>query len=483
MPADSISPSARMTITAIMLPLMLVLFISTLDQTIVATALNAIGTALGDGNAAPWITTAYLLTSAVTTLIFGKFGDMYGRKPVFQWSVAIFVVGSALCAAAHSMLWLILFRAFQGMGGGGLSALAMAIIGDMASARERARYQAILGIVPAIALIAGPVLGGFIVDHLSWLWIFLINVPIGVLAFIAIALKLHLPRHNSSHRVDFAGGVFATIFTMAALLTTIIGGRTYAWVSWPILGLAVLAVGALVAYVYVEHHAAEPITPPRLFRDRVFSTASALFFLSTAILFVGMLFVPLMLQTLFGLSAFAAGACIIPLLIGLVGATMTSAGAIVKTGRYKRFPVIGALCCIGALMTLGQCSLHTPLWMILAALTVLGCGVGFFIQVALLAGQNAASPKDLGVATGALNFFKSLGGATGAAVFGAILTAAMPATTMSNPVASLMAFHAVYAWALPLMILALLLALFMEERPLSEEAMLIVEGKIDVPEY
>lgn len=483
MPADLTLPSPRTTTGAVMPPLMLVLFIATLDQTVVATALNAIGAALGDGNAAPWIATAYLLSSAVTTLVFGKLGDMYGRKLVFQWSVAIFVAGSALCAMAPSMLWLILFRAVQGLGGGGLNSLVMAIVGDLIPARERARYQAVLGIVPAIALVLGPLLGGLMVDRLSWPWIFLINIPTGVLAFVAIAAKLHLPRRSSPHRIDFAGGVLATLFTTAALLVTVIGGHSFAWMSWQVLGLAVIAVVALVIYTQVERRAAEPITPLRLFGDRVFSIASALFFLSTAVLFVGMLFVPLMLQMLFGLSASTAGACIIPLMVGLIVATMVTGSTIARTGRYKRFPVAGALICIGALAAFGRVPLHAPLWMILAVLTGLGFGVGLFIQVVLVAGQNAVASHDLGAATGALNFFKSLGGAAGAAVFGAILSAGMPVSPSTDLAAALAAFHAVYGWAALLMGLALLLAVAMEERPLSEETLLIAEGKIDAPEY
>ncbi|WP_218571476.1 MFS transporter [Pseudomonas lactis] len=202
---DTKQPLTGTSVSAVLLPLMLVLFISTLDQTIVATALAQIGEELGDAANAPWIATAYLLTSAISTLIFGKLGDMHGRKKVFQASVAIFVLGSALCSFAPTMLWLIGFRALQGIGGGGLNSLVMAIVGDMVSPRERARYQATLGIVPAIAIILGPVLGGLIVDHWSWPWIFLINVPIGVLAFVIIATRLHLPTHKSAHRLDIAG--------------------------------------------------------------------------------------------------------------------------------------------------------------------------------------------------------------------------------------------------------------------------------------
>lgn len=466
-----------------MIPLMLALFISTLDQTIVVTALDGIGASLGNPGAASWIATAYLLTSAVTTLIFGKLGDMYGRKRVFQSAIAIFVAGSFLCATATSMLWLIIFRAFQGVGGGALSSLVMAIIGDLVPARERARYQATLGIIPAVALVAGPLLGGVIVDRLSWPWIFLINVPIGLVAFFVVALQLHLPRRTSPHRVDLAGGLLAILFTTAFLLVTVFGGARYPWGSWQVIGLALSGFVFLISYVYVESRVAEPITPLRLFSSSVFSISSALFFLSTAILFVGMLFVPLMLQNVFGLSALLAGACIVPLLLGLIGATMVTGSMIARTGRYKIFPVLGALLCGAALFALATVSPQSLIWPIIIALVVMGAGVGLFIQVSLLAGQNAVAHRDLGVATGALNFFKSLGGAAGAAVFGTILAGALPEPDISDPAARLAAFHSVFCWALPLTAFALVLALLMKERPLSEAVIEIAEGKVEVPEY
>jgi len=466
-------------IKSLMVPLMLVLFISTLDQTIVVTALDRIGQTLGNAAAAPWIATAYLLTSAVTTLIFGKLGDMYGRKSVLQISIAIFIIGSALCAFAPDMFWLIAFRAFQGIGGGGLSSLVMAIVGDLVPPRQRARYQAILGIVPAIALLAGPVLGGLIVDSLSWPFIFMINVPIGIAAFVIIAKKLHLPVRKSKHRVDIAGGILAVIFTTSFLLLTVFGGHDYRWGSWQIISLGILGITSLGLYILVESKVAEPITPLRLFRNSVFSISSTLFFLSTAILFVGMLFVPLMLQTVFGLSAFLAGACIVPLLFGLIAATMMTGNSIAKTGRYKKFPVIGSFLCGGALLALSLIPDHSPVWLIILALTILGAGVGFFIQVTVLAGQNAVSTKDLGVATGALNFFKNLGGAAGSAVFGAVLNSAMQKYG-HQPMSP---YHLLFMAAIPLAFIALMLALAMQEKPLSETAMEIAEGKIEAPEY
>jgi EmrB/QacA subfamily drug resistance transporter len=467
----------------VMAPLMLVLFISTLDQTIVVAALERIGAVLGNADLAPWVATAYLLTSAVTTLIFGKLGDMFGRKIVIQISIAIFVAGSVLCAVAPSMVWLVTFRAVQGIGGGGLNSLVMAIVADLVPGRERARYQAVLGIVPAIALIAGPFLGGVIVDHLRWPWIFLINVPLGLLALMAIGARLHLPRRRSPHRVDFAGGLLVLVFTTALLLVTVLGGKTFPWFSIGIGALGVIGLMAFVAYIVVERRAAEPITPLRLFADGVFSIASMLFFLATAVLFVGLLFVPLMLQTVFGLSASRAGACIVPLLVGLILATMVTGTTITRTGRYKRFPIVGALLGGMALAGLGHISLDTPIWLILALLVALGAAIGLFIQVTLLAGQNTVAPKDLGVATGALNFFKSLGGAVGAAGFGAILAAAMPLSPTLASAGTLAAFHTVFNGAIVLMVLTLLLAIVMEERPLSVEMLEIAEGHVDVPEY
>ncbi|WP_408519323.1 MDR family MFS transporter [Paraburkholderia sediminicola] len=469
------------TIMAVLLPLMLVLFISTLDQTIVAAALGRIGAELGDAGNAPWIATSYLLTSAVTTLIFGKLGDMIGRKPVFLASVAIFVVGSALCAAAPNMGWLIAFRAFQGLGGGGLNSLVMAIVGDLVPPRERARYQAVLGIIPAIAIILGPVLGGVIVDHWSWIWIFVINVPIGLLAFGMIAVRLHLPGRARSHQLDIWGSVLAIVFTTSFLLTMVYGGQAYPWSAWQALGLAAVAIVSLLAYLAVEHAAAEPITPLQLFGSGIFAVSATLFFLSTAALFVGMLYVPLMLQSTFRLTASASGASIGPLLLGLIAATMVTGGIISHSGRYKAFPIAGAILSGIGFCALARIDLTTPLWHVLIMLAVIGIGLGFFIQVVVLAGQNAVEHRHLGVATGALNFFKTLGGATGAAVFGSILTARL--ARAGNAGEMLHAYGSVFVSAAAMMGIALLLALLLREKPLSVEMIEVAEGRVDVPEY
>ena len=468
-------------IMMVLVPLMLVLFISSLDQTIVATALPTIGRDLGDPAGAPWVATAYLLTSAITTLLFGKLGDMYGRKMIFQFSIAVFLAGSALCGTATSILALVLFRGLQGIGGGGLNSLVQAIVGDVVPARQRARYQAYLGIVATVALIAGPFLGGLFAEHLSWRWIFYINLPIGIAALAAVAAWLQLPRRAGAGRVDVAGGLLAAVVTTSLLLATTWGGTRYGWTSAPVLALAAIGVAALAGYLWVERRAAEPITPLQLFRNPVFSIASALFLLATMVLFVAMLYVPLFLQTVQHRSAFTAGLFDIPLLVGLVAATALAGPQISRTGRYKIYPVIGAVLAGASLAALSLAGPHTGALAIIAPMVTAGAGVGFLVQVALLAGQNAVEHSHLGVATGALNFFKSIGGALGAALFGAILTAALPATP--TPASYVTAFAAVFRWTVPFMVLALVLALLMREKPLSEEMIEVVEGRAEVPEY
>jgi EmrB/QacA subfamily drug resistance transporter len=462
------SPEPR-GLLVVLVPLMLVLFIATLDQTIVATAIPGIGRALHDLTSAPWIATAYLLTSAVSTLILGKLGDMYGRKKVFQFSVIVFLIGSLLSGLAGSMPLLIVFRGLQGIGGGGLNSLVQAITGDLIPARQRARYQSYLGIVATLAIIAGPVLGGVFVDDLSWRWIFFINLPIGLIALVVIATRMRLPSRHSQRHADLPGGLLATVFTVAALLVTVWGGTRYGWGSGQIIGLIAVAAVALGTFLLAERHAAEPITPLHLFRSPVFSISAALFFLSTLVLFAAMLYVPLFMQEVHHYTAFAAGLFLIPLLVGLIGATGVSGALISRTGHYKVFPVIGAVLSGGGMAGVAL-STAAPVWVLGLLLVVSGAGLGFFVQVSVLAGQNAVDYRFLGVATGALNFFKTLGGAFGAAIFGAILTAEH-------------SFAVLFGWTVPFMIVALLLALVMKEKPLSDEMIEVASGKVEVAEY
>ena len=461
----------------LMLPLMLVLFISNLDTTVVATAIPSIGRSLHELADAPWIATAYLLTSAVTTLVLGKLGDMYGRKPVFQFSIVVFLIGSALCGTATSMLWLVLFRGLAGIGGGGLNSLVMAIIGDLVPARQRSRYQAMLGIVSTLALIAGPLAGGLFADDLSWRWIFYINLPIGVVAVIAVAAFLHLPAPRSTARVDLTGAFLATVFTAAVLLVATWGGTSHAWNSPLILSLIGVSAVSLAAYLVAEWRAAEPLTPLYLFRSSIFSISAVQFLMATMVLFVAMLYVPSFLQTVQHKSAFIAGLFVIPLLVGLVAATAVAGSVIAKTGRYKIYPVIGAILTGASMGALALAGPGSGALAIIVPMIFAGAGTGLFVQVALLAGQNAVEYRHLGTATGTLNFFKSIGGAFGAALFGAVLAHGLAAGH------SVHAYQSVFAWTIPFMVLALVLALVMRERPLSEEMIEVAAGQAEVPEY
>ena len=474
-------PRSHRQIMVLLVPLMMVLFISTLDQTIVATTLPTIGRDFDDVSNASWIVTAYLLTSAVTTLVFGKLGDMYGRKKIFQFSVVVFLIGSALSGLAPSMVALIGFRALQGVGGGGLNSLVQAIAADLIPARRRAKYQAYLGIVATLGIIAGPLLGGLFADDLSWRWIFFVNLPIGIAALVVIGTRLQLPVRRSQRSVDYLGALLATVFTTAILLVSVWGGDRFAWTSAQILGLMAVSVGGLIAYVVCERRAAEPITPPHLFRSSIFTISTALFFLSTMVLFVGMLYVPSFMQAVHGYSAFDAGLFLIPLIVGLIAAAAISGARISKTGRYRRFPIAGSLLAVVGMGALGLITPATPVWLLGVLLVVVGVGLGFFVQVALLAGQNAVDGRELGVATGTLNFSKTLGGAFGAAIFGAVLTAQLGGARTVAAIAG--GYGTVFLWCVPAMGVAFVLSLALREKPLSEQMVAVAAGEVDVPEY
>jgi EmrB/QacA subfamily drug resistance transporter len=481
-PAEPGPDLAHREIMVVLVPLMLVAFMATLDQTIVATAIPGIGRALRSLTSAPWIATAYLLTSAVSTLILGKCGDSYGRKRVFQISVIIFLAGSLLAATATSMPALIGFRALQGIGGGGLTPLVQAITGDLIPARQRARYQAYIGIIATVAVVAGPLLGGIFVDDLSWRWIFLINLPVGAVALAIIAATLHLPAHHSQRRADLAGGLTITVFTTAALLVTVWGGSKYHWASGQILGLIAVAAVGLAGYLLIERRAADPITPLHLFRKPVFTISAVQFFLSTLVLFAGLIYVPGLMQYVYHRTSFEAGLFLIPMLVGLIGGAMVSGSVISRTGHYKMFPVIGAVLAGAGLFSIGLAAAASPAWLVAVLLVPAGIGIGFFVQVSVLAGQNAVDQPVLGVATGALNFFKTLGGAFGAAVFGAILAARLSGHAATAR-GYLSGFQAVFHWTLPFMIAALILAIIMREEPLSEQMREVAAGNAQIPEY
>jgi EmrB/QacA subfamily drug resistance transporter len=401
--------------------LMAGMLLASLDQTIIATALPTIVGDLGGLHELSWVVTAYILFSTISVPLYGKISDLYGRKRIFQTAILIFLVGSALSGIAQNMTQLIAFRALQGIGAGGLVATAQAIIGDIVSPRERGKYQGYLGAVFAFASVVGPLLGGFFVDHLTWRWVFYINVPVGVAALVITSTVLDLPFKRQPHRIDYLGSALIMGAAGSIIVMTEWGGDRYAWTSPTILLLAGLGVGMLVAFFVVESRVEEPLIPLRLWRNPVFSVATGLEFLCGFSMFGSIVFLPLFLQTVVGASATNSGLLIMPLMIGLMVSSIVSGRIITRTGRYKVFPVVG-MACMGvgcwllSTMGVGTTRVESSVYM-----AVLGLGMGMVIQVMVLAVQNSVEHRDLGTATGVETFSRSMGASFGVAVYGAIL--------------------------------------------------------------
>lgn len=400
--------------------LLLGMLLSALDQTIVATALPTIAGDLHGLSHLSWIITAYLLTSTVSTPLWGKLGDMYGRKTFFQISIVIFVIGSALSGISHSMTELILFRALQGIGGGGLSVLAQTIVADVVSPRERGRYQGIFGAVFGVTSVVGPLIGGFLVQHLSWHWIFYVNLPVGIVAFFVIAIVLPSTKNRVHHAIDYLGtGLLAGVVTCLVLLTTL-AGSTYAWGSPEILGLGGAAVVFLIAFLLTERKASEPVLPLTLFRNGVFTVTSIIGFVVGFAMFGAITYLPQYMQVVRGASPTASGLEILPLMAGLLLTSIVSGMLISRFGRYKVFPILGTGLMAVGMFLLSHMGAQTSAFTSGVYMFVLGVGLGGVMQVLVIAVQNAVGYAELGVATAGATFFRSIGGSFGTAVFGAL---------------------------------------------------------------
>ena len=403
--------------------LMLGMMLAALDATIVATALPTIVGDLGGLDRLSWVVTSYLLAQTVVTPLYGKFGDLFGRKTLFQIAITVFLVGSVLCGVAGTIGQLIVFRAVQGMGAGGLIVLAQAIIADVVSPRERGRYQGYFGAVFGMATVIGPLLGGFFTAHLSWRWVFYVNVPVGIVALLVTSATLPANSRRRNVTIDWAGTALLSAAITALVLLTTWGGNDYGWLSPTILGLGAGVVVLVAALIFVERRVAEPALPLRLFRLRTVSVACALSFVVGIPMFGATTYLPTFLQVANGASASNSGLLLVPLMIGLISASMVVGQVVSRTGRYRAFPIAGmAVASLGMflLSTLGVDSsrLQSASYMV-----VVGIGIGLVMQVLIVSSQNEAPLEDLGVATSTVNFFRSVGGSVGVAVFGSMVSA------------------------------------------------------------
>nr|WP_232246650.1 MDR family MFS transporter [Kitasatospora mediocidica] len=481
-----------------MIGLVITMLLAMLDNLIVGTAMPTIVGDLGGANHLSWVVTSYTLATAAATPIWGKLGDLYGRKGTFLTSIVIFLVGSALSGLSQNMTELIAFRALQGLGAGGLMVGVMSIMGALVSPRERAKYQGMFAAVMALATVGGPLLGGFITDHFSWHWIFYINLPLGLIALAVVTVTLHLPKVRSTAKVDYLGAALLTTGITSLVLITTWGGGQYAWGSKHIIGLAVLAVAALIGFCYTEQRAEEPMLPLGLFKNLNFSMVSIIGFIVGFLMFGAVAFLPQYQQYVQGASATNSGLLLMPMMFGMLVVSLVVGQIVSKTGKYRIFPLIGTTVMGGGALLLSTLGTDSTRFTSSCYMVALGAGMGFLMQITMLVAQNSVELKDMGVASSTATLFRTIGGSFGVALFGSLYThrittglshvpqlaghasdasaanALTPATLKAKPewfqdafrhaVAS--GIHSVFLWAAGITVIAIAAAVFLRDIPL-----------------
>jgi len=488
------------------------MLLSSLDQTIVSTAMPTIVGQLGGVEHQVWLTTAYLLATTIVMPVYGKFGDVLGRRRLFLIAIALFTLASVGCAFAGDFTQLIVFRALQGLGGGGLMILSQAIIADIVPASERGKYLGPLGGIFGLSAVGGPLLGGFFVDHLTWQWAFYINIPVGIAAFAIAWFTLKLPNKRATAPIDILGVVFLSAFTTCLIFFTDFGGDSdHGWAAVETWMFGLGMVVAAFLFVLVESKAKDPIIPLQLFKNPIFVNATAIGLTLGLGMFAAIGFVPTFLQMSSGTSAAASGLLMLPMMVGLIGTSIVSGILITRTGRYKMFPIIGAVLTAAAMVSMTTLTADTPIWLICVFLFVFGAGLGLIMQVVVLVVQNSVDASMIGTATSTNNYFREVGASLGVAVFGTIFTtrltdnlkdvfiaAGASATDASNATSTLDpqtlnalpdeirdgvvtayadALAPVFWYLIPFIAIAFVLALFLKQIPLSDVAGLVARGE------